>query len=411
MRVTEVTFTPAALDLRGIRKDSAAMANIAARSPNLLKESLLTLSAVITWGAIVLSEFFQLKGMNRIVFLLAALAFIVAFLLENRRKRAGWSAPLIVISVSSAIAVYLGGFGVTPALLVIGGVKLFEKLPERHFWTVIAILNAVLLFRLLSEQPPLWALSGFSAYLGFQIFGNMMVSSARAVETANSELLSINAELISTRALLSESARAQERLSLSRDLHDVCGHKLTALKLTLRGRGDAGALEASERALCQTLTDELLSDIRAVVATLREHEGIDLAQALNQLGSGWKRPLVTVLIDPHVCVPNLDYAVALLRVAQEGLTNAARHSNAAKLEITLTQQLTHSDAATLIANPGDLILCVSDNGSGAPKLVRGNGLNGMAERLAALGGSLQITQLTPGLRLSARLPMLEDTPL
>ena len=383
------------------------MSKIAARSPNLLNESLLTLSAVITWAAIVLSEFFQLKGTTRVVFLLAALAFIVAFLLENQRKSQGWSKSLGVISGATAVAVYLGGFGMTPALLVIGGVMLFEKLPARQFLPIMAILNAILLIRLLNESKPLWALSGFSAYLGFQIFGNMMVSSSHAVKTANSELLSINAELISTRALLSESARAQERLSLSRELHDVCGHKLTALKLTLRGRGDAGVLEASERALCQTLTDELLSDIRAVVATLREHEGIDLAQALNQLGSGWKQLLVTVLIAPEVRAPNLDYAVALLRVAQEGLTNAARHSNAAKVEIVLTQ----GDETATAPNDRALVLSVADNGIGAPRLKRGNGLNGMAERLSALGGSLEITQLTPGLRLTARLPNLEDAAL
>ena len=398
------------------------MFKISAPSPNLIKESLLILSAIITWTAIVLSEFFQLKGTMRVVFLLAALAFIIAFLLENRRKSLGWSAALITISVASAIAVYVGGFGATPALLVIGGVKLFEKLPVRQFWLVIVILNAILLFRLLIEYPPLWALSGFLAYLGFQIFGNMMVSANLAVEIANSELLRINAELISTRALLSESARAQERLRLSRELHDVCGHKLTALKLTLRGRGDFGALETSERALCQTLTDELLSDIRAVVATLREHEGIDLAQALNQLGSGWKRPIVSVSIDPNARAPNLEHAIALLRVAQEGLTNAARHSNAAKVEITLTQE----DASEFKSTSRTLILSVLDDGMAnggisnggmsnagklAPKLIRGNGLNGMAERLAALGGSLEIKQLAQGFRLAARLPLPADASL
>ena len=385
------------------------MSKIALNRPNFLSQSLLTFSAVITWAAIVLSEFFQLKGVERNIFVAAAIAFLIAFLIENRRKGSGWSLALVVIPVSAAINVYLGGFGVTPALLVIGGVTLFEKLPTRQFWTVIVILNAVLLYRLLKANPPMWALSGFAAYLGFQIFGNMMVSSSLAVEAANHELSSINAELISTRALLSESARAQERLSLSRELHDVCGHKLTALKLTLRGRGDLGALEASDRALCQTLTDELLSDIRAVVATLREHEGIDLAQALNQLGSGWKRPSVSISIDPNARAPNLDCAVALLRVAQEGLTNAARHSNATQVEIALSHETANETEPT--ANSGTLILSVSDNGNGAPKLIRGNGLNGMAERLAALGGSLEITQLAPGLRLAARLPNLQAAPL
>ena len=385
------------------------MPKIATHSANLVNQYLLNLSAIITWAAIVLSEIFQLKGATRVVFVTAASVFIVAFLLENRRKALGWSFAIICISLSIAIDVYISAFGITPALLVIGGVTLFEKLPARQFLAVIAILNAILLFKMLTNSPPLWALSGFSAYLGFQIFGNMMVSSSRAVDTANGELLRINAELISTRALLSESARAQERLSLSRELHDVCGHKLTALKLTLRGLGDFGPLDASERALCQTLTDELLSDIRAVVATLREHEGIDLAQALGQLGSGWKRPVVHVSIDPNARAPNLDHALALLRVAQEGLTNSVRHSNAAKVEIALAQE----EQTTLNANGGALILSVSDDGISnggkrAAKLIRGNGLNGMAERLAELGGSIEIQQLAQGLRLVARLPLSAD---
>ncbi len=377
-----------------------------ARSAKIFSESLLSLSAIITWAAIVLSEFFKLQGTTRVVFVAAAITFIVAFLYEIQRKRSGWSPAMVAIAVSTGIAVYLGALGVTPALLVIGGVVLFEKLPTKHFLTVITILNGILLFKMFQNSTPLWAISGFSAFLGFQIFGNMMVSSSLAVERANNELLRINAELIATRALLSESARTQERLSLSRELHDVCGHKLTALKLTLRGRGDVGALDASERALCQTLTDELLSDIRAVVATLREHEGIDLAQALAQLGSGWKRPLVSVSIDPNARAPNLDHAVALLRVAQEGLTNAARHSTANKVEIHLTQEDDNGPA------PGSraLILSVCDDGNAngsnsAAKPIRGNGLNGMAERLAALGGSLDITQLAQGLRLTARLPL------
>lgn len=111
-------------------------------------------------------------------------------------------------------------------------------------------------------------------------------------------------------------------------------------------------------------------------------------------------------MDANARAPNLEHAVALLRVAQEGLTNAVRHSDAAKVEIELAQE-----DKTLTANGSTLILSVSDDGNGARQLIRGNGLNGMAERLAALGGSLQITQLAPGLRLSARLPLPVEMPL
>ncbi len=375
--------------------------------PLTVNSVMLTISALMTWMAIVLSEYFQLKGAEHTVFMAAAAAFIVAFLIEDRRAASGWSPTLATMPIAAGIAVYIGGFGVTPALYVIGGVKLFEKLPRAQFWAVILALNLLLLWRLMKSNTPLWGISSFAAYLGFQLFGLMMASSGQALKLANSELLKLNAELISTRALLSESARAQERLSLSRELHDVCGHKLTALKLTLRG-GDGTALPASERALCHTLADELLSDIRAVVATLRAHEGIDLAHALNQLGIGWKRPNVVVRIEAQARAPDVDYAIALLRVAQEGLTNAARHSDASTVEITLA------------SDSDNLLLTVSDNGKGSGNLKFGNGLNGMVERLKALGGSLEIYRpaaglqatglqatglQTTGLQLRARLPL------
>jgi signal transduction histidine kinase len=353
---------------------------------------MLTISALMTWMAIVLSEYFQLKGAEHTVFMSAAAAFIVAFLMEDRRVASGWSLTLASMPIAAGIAVYIGGFGVTPALYVICGVKLFEKLTRAQFWAVILALNVLLLWRLMQTNAPLWGISSFAAYLGFQLFGLMMASSGHALKIANGELLKLNAELISTRALLSESARAQERLSLSRELHDVCGHKLTALKLTLRG-GDGLALPAAERALCHTLSDELLSDIRAVVATLREHEGIDLAHALKQLGMGWKRPIVSVQIDAEARAPDVNYATALLRAAQEGLTNAARHGDASTVDIAL------------VCDGDDLLLSVTDNGKGSAKLKRGNGLNGMAERLSALGGSLDVQHLPQGLQLFARLPL------
>jgi signal transduction histidine kinase len=392
--VTEVTSCTRALDGAHAGADSANMTESTAapvQSPR--KSKLLLLAAVLTWCAVVASEWVGISGWTRLGFGTAAVAFLVSFVWEVRREGAGWSVPLCCLVASSGAAVALGGFGLTPALYVIAGVHLYEKLPRTPFWIVVALLNALLLARLLSSASAYWALSAFAAYAGFQLFGLMMVSVAQALDTANRQLRSANAELLSTRALLTESARAQERLSLSRELHDVCGHKLTALKITLRPRPDQTALSPQDWALCQTLTDELLGDIRSVVAQLRDHEGIDLAAALHKLGQGWHAPLVEVQLGADVRVPSMVHAATLLRVAQEGLTNAARHAHATRVEIRLERE---GDA---------LLLSISDNGKGDAVLTRGNGLNGMAERLAELGGTLQISALQPGLRLTAQLPV------
>lgn len=393
-RVTEVTFRQRALDAGDRGADSAAMTDTIAVSTHTPGQSkLLLLAAILTWAAVVASEWVGIDGWKRLGFSAAAVAFLLSFVWEVRRVASGWSLPLGVLILASGTAVALGGFGLTPALYVIAGTHLYEKLPRHHFWIVVALLNLLLLVRLLSSASAYWALSAFAAYAGFQLFGLLMVSVAQALEAANRQLRSTNAELLSTRVLLAESARAQERLSLSRELHDVCGHKLTALKITLRPRPDQTTLAPQDWSLCQTLTDELLNDIRSVVAQLRVHEGIDLAQALAKLGQGWAVPAVAIQLDGDVRAPSVAHAATLLRVAQEGLTNAARHAQASRVEI----RLEHRDDA--------LLLTVSDNGKGNPELKRGNGLNGMTERLAELGGTLRISALDPGLRLSAKLPI------
>ena len=393
LKVTEVTFCRRALDGLGQGADSAAMTNNRdARIYSPRQSKLLMLAALLTWCAVVASEWVGISDWAGLGFVAAALVFLLSFIYEERRASVGWSWTLGSLIVAAGGAVALGGFGLTPALYVIAGTKLFEKLPRTHFWAVSALLNAVLLARLLSSASAYWALSAFAAYLGFQLFGLMMVSVAQALDSANRDLRSSVAELKSTRALLTESARAQERLSLSRELHDVCGHKLTALKITLRPRPGQAALSAHDWALCQSLTEELLGDIRSVVAQLRDHEGIDLAQALTKLGQGWQQPQVQISVQPDVRAPSVKHAATLLRVAQEALTNAARHSQASVVSIRLER------------TDDTLVLSVSDNGRGDDLVKPGNGLVGMRERLVELGGTLQISALNPGLRLRAELP-------
>jgi signal transduction histidine kinase len=358
---------------------------------------MLTVSAILTWAAIVLSEYFQQRGIYRTAFLLLAAIFISTFLwleLPAQRAQKGWSLSLVVLTLSCAFAVQLGGFGITPALYVIVAAKLFDRLPARQYWLVLAGLNAALLLRLALDANWIWALSAFAAYAGFQIFGAMMTASTSALNLANIQLQARNTELISTRALLSESARAQERLRLSRELHDVCGHKLTALKLMLRHQPGRD-LPAADRALCQQLADELLQEIRAVVAQLRAHDGIDLAETLRQLGAQWRAHQVSVSIENGARAPSVAQAQSLLRTAQEALTNAANHANAKQVQIRLQQVET------------GLMLSVQDDGRGNPTLKFGNGLTGMRERIEELGGTLSVRSSATGTTVQAIFPGLQ----
>lgn len=287
--------------------------------------------------------------------------------------------------------------GAQPVLLVIVASQAAMLLSRPQLLLFLLLLNAALAAILLAhnpEAPLLRVLAALGAYIGFQLFAVLIASYAQAAGQARDEALRLNAELNATRELLAEGARADERLRLSRELHDVAGHKLTALKLQLGlfERRAPPELKPPLSAL-HGLADELLTDVRAVASALRHHEGIDLHAALSALARAFPQPQVRLLLDERARAPDIARAEALLRVAQEALANAARHAGARTVTLRLRE------------DSGGLSLEVQDDGRGLAGAAEGNGLTGMRERLAALGGSLSLeTAEGGGLRLTATLP-------
>ena len=228
----------------------------------------------------------------------------------------------------------------------------------------------------------------------FQAFAASAAWFGISAERARAELAAVNADLLATRSLLAESARDGERLRLSRELHDVAGHKLTALKLNLAALArDPRFVAEPQVALCARLADELLADIRGVVQQMREGEGLELGTAIAALAAPFPRPRLHLQIDPAARVASLAQAEALLRAVQEGLTNSARHSQAGNLWVVLRREA------------GGLRLDIRDDGRGRGELRPGNGLGGMRERLEAAGGGLDVRRTdTGGVHLQAWLP-------
>ena len=228
----------------------------------------------------------------------------------------------------------------------------------------------------------------------FQAFAALTAWFAIDAERARDALATTNAELLATRSLLAESARDGERLRLSRELHDVAGHKLTALKLNLAALARDPRLSGDDQAaLCARLADELRADIRGVVAQMRSGDGLDLGEAIAVLGRPFPRPRMHVEIAGDARVGSLAKAEAVLRAVQEGLTNAVRHSQAQNLWVVLRR------------DAGGLRLDIRDDGRGAGDVRAGHGLSGMRERLEAVGGGLDIHRTdTGGVHLEAWLP-------
>jgi signal transduction histidine kinase len=365
----------------------------------------LSWAAYITWGGITFSavpaaalargDVGVWLGFGALLAMLVLFVLQAAHVIDHARHRSRAIAALLAQGLMVVVAQHLlGSAGVSVLLIIVSG-QLFTMLSVPMATAILVLLNAAVL--------ALWRLRGFELddlllsilpMLGFQAFAALTAMYAERSERRGDALADLNAELQATQRLLEESTRSDERLRLSRELHDVAGHKLTALKLHLRAlHRDPSFAGREELAISLQLADELLADIRAVVSELRQHDGIQLGDALSALA----RPLPGVRIDlqgrEQARVASVAQAEVLLRFAQEGLTNALRHGQASHVALRVDNL------------DGRLRLSVEDDGHGRLPLAEGNGLRGMRERLAAFGGELHIEACAPqGLRFRAELP-------
>ena len=327
------------------------------------------------------------------------LAFLAAFVWSDLAAGSGESAsphPLTVwLQAVAALAICACARSTTVPVLLVVVLSQLAMIYSLRAVVISAIVINIALYLVLAnvwntQKPGLIVL----IYSGFECFAAITAWYARRAETTATELRSVNAHLLATRSLLEETARDQERLRLARELHDVAGHKLTALKLNLALlQRDAGMDRVRTLATAEQLAGELLGDLRGVVAQLRQHDGMDLRQAIGALVAPLPKPRIEITLADDARASGAMQAETVIRVAQEALTNIVRHANAS----TAILRLVRDGAA--------LVLMVEDDGAGAAKLVAGNGLAGMRERVEALGGALTIaTAAGRGVRIEARIP-------
>jgi signal transduction histidine kinase len=364
----------------------------------------INLAAYLAWLAVSLSPLILLgeHGLPPapLAGLAAQLAFLGLFLVRTKLEELDaldWRALALVVAqaVAALIAIWATDDRMQGVLLVLVASQLAVVASPRLAAAILLPVNIAAAILFAQTIPGLKAAQVTIAFMAFQGFAALVTAYAYRAHWAHEMALRANAELLATRQLLEEGTRAEERLRVSRELHDVVGNKLTGLKLQLLllSRG-AGGAENSRLEQCLRLTDELLADIRAVVTTLRQHDGVDLHQALRALDPDLPHPQVTFDLDPEARVADMHQAEALLRCAQEGLANALRHSGAGEIRIGLAR------------GAAGLALTIDDDGRGRASAVRpGNGLRGMRERLHEVGGNLLIEDRRPtGLSLRAVLP-------
>ena len=196
-----------------------------------------------------------------------------------------------------------------------------------------------------------------------------------------------------------EKVREEERLSISREIHDQLGQDLTVLKMdiALMAKNSQKKPESesnlnpekitSELKRLSPIIDDIINKVRKIATDLRPDilDKLGLVEAIEwHAGEFEKRSgikCVTHLTDEDVSF-SPDKSISIFRIFQESLTNAARHSGATEINISLNIQ------------NGWLTLIISDNGRGITEAEieksSSLGILGMKERVLILGGIWKI---------------------
>jgi len=205
-------------------------------------------------------------------------------------------------------------------------------------------------------------------------------------------------------------SQEKERSAIARELHDELGQVLTALRLDsvwLAEKLKKTNEKAAERALTMCdLIDQTIKDVRGIAIRLRPGvlDDLGLVDALEWYTADFeKRSGITCIFEHHQ-IPNISntVATAAYRIAQEALTNVARHASAGRVDVILE---THGDM---------LNLTVSDDGCGFDiktlSEFEGVGVAGMRERAGLAGGILEVdSRPEKGSRVSFRVSLSLQT--
>jgi len=299
----------------------------------------------------------------RLLQLLAVLGYAACYVFGlyegiRRGSRAFTAALLVVMAALYLVLAGVGSGVFSVAFLVVGVIML---VPGR--WGTVGAIAASA-----GAVLCVWLLTGALSW------GDVIGTAAVCVaQIGMFGVIRINAQLRAAQAELAELAVTAERERMARDLHDVLGHSLTTI--TVKAALARRLLEAGEQARAadevadvERLGRQALSDVRATVAANRvaslPRELAGAAEALRAAG---------IAADlPHAVddVP-AERQEVFAYVVREGVTNTIRHSGASRCTVRLTPTSVE----------------ILDDGVGSPAgTPSGNGITGLTERLAAIGG-------------------------
>ncbi|MEV0269732.1 sensor histidine kinase [Hamadaea sp. NPDC050747] len=322
-----------------------------------------------------------------VLLVLAGIAFAV------RRVVARTSFVLVTGCVVAYLALDFAGWAVYVAA-VASLIGLIFAVPQRRRW-VPAVTVAGLAISVATGRPEGWDAARMLTIAA--VWAAIAIFAWRMAEIR--------------RRQIERDAAAQvldERLRIARDLHDLLSHSLAtvslraAVGLHLLDQQPDQAREALQA--IRITSNDALAQARATLSLVRGEQSPPTPSLsdLDALVRSVREAGVTVHLDARVADEAVPSAVGqtAYRVAQEALTNVLRHAGASATA-RVRVQVVHDQLEIDVTDDG-----VSSGGASSDKVRSpGHGLSGMAERVAAVGGSLQTGPESSGFAVRARLPL------
>lgn len=313
---------------------------------------------------------------------------------RSRQAAPGRTVALLLVQLLLALTL-------SPELLYVVALQVGVVLSVRHaVWWMAAQLTVVLVVMAFvvpdgidTGTAPLWFGVGLVMLdaTGWQCLAAALSLSAAEAQRRGDALTLVNTALHETQEQLREHTRRSERQALSRELHDGMGHHLAALSINLdlaerqsqtENQNSSAALDSIKRA--RSLAQQALAEGRLIVSALRGPESITLKDALGTLRSTGLPMKVSVDYDVGARGLSTEVMHALYRCAQEGVTNALKHSQGHGVHIVVVDRA--------IGGRAGVALTVTDDGVGLCGPGEGHGLNGVRERMEQMGGEMSLTE-------------------
>jgi len=363
----------------------------------LRKDWLLHFSGFLTWSVICYLSLVNLNiGVEFFIKLSAFIIFYLSFawiVFSDKNTKSSVKKVLLSLEIVTVlILISFDKLNVAAILLVLIATQLPSMFMRKQA-LLLMFLTSFAHFCIAYDDSFISAFFQVIIYFMLQVFGFSAIETVLREEKAKVELSAINQELLATRFMLKASSQKQERLRISRDLHDVIGHQLTALSLNL---------EVAKHKVPQEfkpllddnlqLAKTLLTDVRQVVKEMRDEEQIDLVSSLENLIN--QLPNCELTVKSSIDINSLQLKQQLMFCLQEGVSNALRHGKANLF--TFSSEKTNSD----------LLIELSDNGSankGRSDTSFGSGLAGMKERLSDFTGEVSLINNEKGCTLKIQV--------